>query len=205
MLERIVEDAVRAFGCARSAVLLADEEAGGATIAAARGWTRGVHVEDDRFEVTGGVIGRVARGRVPGEADRRSPPVGEAGHEGLRGACPLAVGLAFSNAGHLLPVLADEIGGQAVGLAPEFPLGIREGSDSSHEVALPPRSRLLPMLGGAIEAPSGSSAECGVARMLPHAAMLRASPASLQDHVRAHAGENLLAGDITIVALEALA
>lgn len=65
LLDDIVNDVARTFGCSRSAVLLKDDQTNELVIAAVRGWTINYHMKGDRFKI--GEYGMVGHAGATGE------------------------------------------------------------------------------------------------------------------------------------------
>jgi len=60
LLEDVVTDVARTFGCSRSAVLLKDDKTNELVIAAVQGWTMNYHMKGDRFKIGEyGMVGHV--------------------------------------------------------------------------------------------------------------------------------------------------
>jgi len=60
LLEEIVTDVAKTFGCSRSGVLLKDDRTNELVIAAVHGWTKNYHLKGDRFKIGEyGMVGHV--------------------------------------------------------------------------------------------------------------------------------------------------
>jgi sigma-B regulation protein RsbU (phosphoserine phosphatase) len=112
---------------------------------------------------------------------------------------PAARTVTFANAGHLKPLLVDDLGTRFLDTERGMPLGLGWGDYSDTEVKLALGSRLVFYSDGITEAINGEQDEYGPARLVAHAMSQTASAVSIVDDVRKFANSAALRDDATAV------
>jgi len=100
---------------------------------------------------------------------------------------PGARTVVFANAGHLRPLLIDQVGEHFLEVERGLPLGLGCGDYSETTIALPPGSKLIFYSDGITEAEDANGGEFGALRLAEHAVKAGASAVSLVDEVRTFA------------------
>ncbi len=116
---------------------------------------------------------------------------------------PHARTLHFANAGHLLPVLADQGDIRFLNTDRGLPLGISANDYSEHEVHLGENSRLLFYSDGITEATNLDGEEYGTDRLKELISQGEASPEKIVEDVRRFANGAGLQDDATVISVRA--
>jgi len=114
---------------------------------------------------------------------------------------PGAKTFTFSSAGHLPPLVVDDVGSRFVGSETGLPLGVRHGTFSETSVPLQEGARLMLYSDGITEAENPGSEEFGPSRLREHLSQPDASMDSLLDEVRKFANGGGLRDDATVILL----
>jgi sigma-B regulation protein RsbU (phosphoserine phosphatase) len=111
--------------------------------------------------------------------------------------------LTFSSAGHLRPLLVDELGARFLDSERGMPLGLGTGEFSESRVQLSKNSRLVFYSDGITEATGLSDEEYGAERMRDHVLQPEASAESILADVRSFANGQGLQDDATVIFVRA--
>ena len=117
---------------------------------------------------------------------------------------PASRTLTFANAGHLRPILIDDLGTRSLDNERGMPLGLGFGSFSEVKVNLPERSRLVFYSDGITEATNPIDEEYGTSRLEEHVSRPEASEESILADVRSFANGAGLHDDATVIMIRAM-
>jgi len=117
---------------------------------------------------------------------------------------PVSRTLTFANAGHLRPILVDDLGARSLDNERGMPLGLGFGSFSEVKVNLPENSRLVFYSDGITETVNPADEEYGTARLQEHVLGPSASEESILADVRSFANGAGLDDDATVIMIRAM-
>src|SRR5437667_2042059 len=117
---------------------------------------------------------------------------------------PASRTLTFANAGHLRPILVDDLGARSLDNERGMPLGLGFGSFSEVKVNLPEYSRLVFYSDGITEAVNPADEEYGTSRLQEHLLCPEASEESILADVRSFANGAGLYDDATVIMIRAM-
>src|SRR5881397_1339238 len=117
---------------------------------------------------------------------------------------PASRTLTFANAGHLRPILVDDLGARSLDNERGMPLGLGFGSFSELKVNLPEHSRLVFYSDGITEAVNPADEEYGTARLQEHVLCREASEETILADVRSFANGAGLHDDATVIMIRAM-
>src|SRR6266478_1062139 len=117
---------------------------------------------------------------------------------------PVSRTLTFANAGHLRPILVDDLGARSLDNERGMPLGLGFGSFSEVKVNLTEHSRLVFYSDGITEAVNPADEEYGTARLQEHLLRPAASEESILADVRSFANGAGLHDDATVIMIRAM-
>src|SRR6059058_5039405 len=117
---------------------------------------------------------------------------------------PASRTLTFANAGHLRPILVDDLGARSLDNERGMPLGLGFGSFSEVKVNLPENSRLVFYSDGITETVNPADEEYGTARLQEHVLGPSASEESILADVRSFANGAGLDDDATVIMIRAM-
>jgi phosphoserine phosphatase RsbU/P len=112
---------------------------------------------------------------------------------------PVTRNVTFANAGHLRPLLIDDMGERFLDTERGLPLGLGCGDYSETEVTLTPGSRLVFYSDGITEAVDANEEEYGLCRLAEHARKPEASAVSIVEDVRHYANGSGVRDDASVV------